>query len=60
MTSEKAVEVLRKIKAYANGDDREALDMAIESLIYDYTNGIAKGLEIAISVLGTERTRKEH
>lgn len=47
MTREKAVETLRKIKAYANGDDLEALDMAIESLIYDYARGVQKGLEIA-------------
>lgn len=47
MTSEKAVETLRKIKVYATGDDLEALDMAIESLIYDYARGVQKGLEIA-------------
>lgn len=47
MTSEKAVEVLRKIKVYANGDDLEALDMAIESLIYDYARGVQKGLELS-------------
>ena len=47
MTSEEAVEILRKIKAYATGDDLEALDMAIESIIYDYARGVQKGLEIA-------------
>ena len=47
MTSEKAVETLRKIKVYATGADLEALDMAIESLIHDYVNGVQKGLEIA-------------
>lgn len=59
MTSEKAVETLRKIKVYATGDDLEALDMAIESIIYDYARGVQKGLEIA-TIKGNDKRKIGH
>ena len=44
MTREEAIEVIEKINYYAKGKEREALDMAVNALVYSFKNGMMAGI----------------